>query len=218
MPRHGVNNKAARREVEAVKGCRRQPEAMGEWIGRREDTTAALGQSRGRISSEEESVTSRLVFLLERRLGGVAARWRLRLKAMGAPHISETCDEVVLVVGDHARTTPQDRLIRAGMRGALGFGAADAPHIDFHRVKVGEKSGLGVEVSQKRVGEENSREDTCLAQASPRPSAGSSFKLREEAVGRWQCSSRYGKGVEAEFIEWIDGHPRFPIWKWWLMA
>jgi hypothetical protein len=42
-------NKAARREVEAVKGCRRQPEAMGEWMGRREDSTAALGQSRGKM-------------------------------------------------------------------------------------------------------------------------------------------------------------------------
>ncbi|KAJ7337624.1 hypothetical protein DFH08DRAFT_812946 [Mycena albidolilacea] len=30
---------------------------------------------------------------------------------------------------------------------------------------------------------------------------GRSFKLCKEAIGRWQCTSHYGKGVEAEFIE-----------------
>jgi hypothetical protein len=85
---------------------------------------------------------------------------------------------------------------------ALGFGAADALHVDSHCVMVSDNRHLDlerVEVSQKRVEEE--REDTLLAQASLQPSTGSSFKLREEAVSRWQCSSRYGKGAEAEFIE-----------------
>jgi hypothetical protein len=85
---------------------------------------------------------------------------------------------------------------------ALGFRAADALCVDLHCLVVGER----VEVSRKRVrGRE--REDTCLAQASLQPSTGFSFKLRKEAVGRWQCTSCYGEGVEAEFIECLVGHP-----------
>ncbi|KAJ7325589.1 hypothetical protein DFH08DRAFT_1028519 [Mycena albidolilacea] len=242
--RHDVNNKAGRREVEAVKGCRRQPEAMGEWMGRREDTTTALGgvhslsltmrrTSLISSSSEEESVTSRLIFLLGRQLGG------------GAPHVNkcgETCDEVVLVVGDHARTTPQDRFIghyvdsswkaytvvQGEVEETKCTTVYRLPHFGHAGTGGGEEhSGSGQRTcrtsifivsrsverdilkqdSELRYRKKGGRGElegghTCLAQASPRPSAGSSFKLREEAVGRWQCSSRYGKGVEAEFIEW----------------
>jgi hypothetical protein len=87
------------------------------------------------------------------------------------------------------------------------FGAADAPCVDLHCLVVGEQRHLDlerVEVSQEG---ERKREDACLAQASLRPSTGSSFKLHEEAVGRWQYTSRYGKGVEAEFIECIADQP-----------
>ncbi|KAJ7793946.1 hypothetical protein B0H14DRAFT_3159326 [Mycena olivaceomarginata] len=235
--RHGMNNKAARQEVEAVKGCRRQPEAMGEWIGRREDTTVALGQSRGRISSEEESVTSRLVFLLGRRLGGVAARWRLWLKAVGSSthqtnvvkHVMRSSWSLATMperrrrIGssvtrqgevEETKCTTVYRLLRFGHAGTGGGkehsgsvrGSGRAAH-RFSSCQV--DSGL-----RYRKREESSREDTCLAQASPQPSAGSSFKLREEAVGRWQCSSRYGKRVEAEFIETTKMCPRLWSCRW----
>ncbi|KAJ7728858.1 hypothetical protein B0H14DRAFT_2640566 [Mycena olivaceomarginata] len=87
---------------------------------------------------------------------------------------------------------------------ALGFGAADVPHVDFHRVVVGEKRHLDlqrVEVSQKRVGEEERGRTLVWRKRHHGRSPAPVFKLREEAVGRWQCSSRYGKGAEAEFIE-----------------
>ncbi|KAJ7321307.1 hypothetical protein DFH08DRAFT_1033919 [Mycena albidolilacea] len=60
-------------------------------------------------------------------------------------------------------------------------GSGHAAH-RFARVEGVAKEGGGRE-----------REDACLLQASLRPSTGCSFKLREEAVGRWQCTSRYAQ-------------------------
>ncbi|KAJ7320714.1 hypothetical protein DFH08DRAFT_818974 [Mycena albidolilacea] len=175
---------------------------MGKWIGRWEDTMAALGQSRGRMWVLVGGGVSDLALDL---LAWAPARWGhcvLALVAQGGRELHTSTDVVKhdwlighLLQGKVKETkcTTVYRLPHFGHAGTGGREEHSGLGQRMCRMSifiVSRTRGRGI---TKKGGREELEGGHLFGTSVTTALHWLQFKLHEEAVGRWQCLSRYGR-------------------------